>query len=158
VKDLRTGRETEGSDQEGGHLAPGHAVVRAEPVIGRRVTAPRDPSLGIPLDVGLVDRPVVVPERAVPDLGRLEEVPVRVDRLSVFAELEVEVGCGVLGIARVTDPTNELPACHKGAVGEARSDAPAFAIVGSGGVVVEMDVPGHPATAMIDREMTAIRL
>src|SRR5690606_33814062 len=74
------------------------------------------------------------------------------------AGLEVEVGCGVLGVARVTDRTDELPACHKGAVGEARSDAPALAIVGSGGVVVEMDVPGHPATAMVDREMTAIRL
>ncbi len=69
----------------------------------------------------------------------------------------MEVGSRVLGVAGVADPSDGLPLLHPGAHGEAGSDAPSHAVVGSEGVVVEMDVVGTPAVGVTDGHRTALR-
>ncbi len=56
--------EIQGSDQERRHLAPRHLSIRAEAVVGRRITASGDPLVGHPLDVEFKDVTVVVGEPA----------------------------------------------------------------------------------------------
>src|SRR5690606_11575549 len=47
-----TSRQSQGADQEGGHLASGDGIVGTEPVVGRWVAAPGDSLVSQPDDVG----------------------------------------------------------------------------------------------------------
>jgi len=71
------------------------------------------------------------------------------------AQLEVQVGRGALGVAAVAHPADQLARLHVGPDLDAGGDAPALAVVGARGVVVEVDVPGLPPVVVGDEHRAA---
>src|SRR5699024_841412 len=98
-------------------------------------------------------------ERAGDALGRLERL-VRVDDRAVgLVDLGVQVGAVVLGVARVAGVGDELAGLDGRAPLDAGAEDPLLrvgAVVGAGGVVVDVDVPVLPALGVAQHHVVAL--
>jgi hypothetical protein len=65
------------------------------------------------------------------------------------------MGCRVLSIAAVSNPRNVLARLNADSGLDCTLDAPPQAVVGSCGVIVEVDVPALPTIVMLDDERAA---
>ena len=145
---IRRRRQVEHSAHERCDLAACDLAVRAVAVVGRRIAPSGDALLGDDVDVGFMNRTLIITEGSVVLGFGFDRVasrfadthgPVGVRRrihhdVSGCVDLPVEVRDGVLSVAGVADRTDELAFFDLDAGDDAIGDPPTVSVVGVGAV------------------------